>query len=141
MTIKNLFAFAFTASLLAGCSKPKSVDIAGTTMYLSSTTLHNSRYVRMSINFKVNQQAEIFAITNLRPMYGDVTVGNYFFVDNKLSLPQIGSFTVKQTEAGFNLYSNGKLTYRLSKKEQPFIQENAIAPQRQYQFASVTKTH
>jgi hypothetical protein len=63
-------------------------------------------------------------------MVGDVTIGSYWFQGNILNLPKIGRFKTKQTEEGFDLYADGKLKYRLSKKAIPFIRPGATVPKR-----------
>ena len=125
------------AFALARCTKPKPVTLVGQDFYLVSTDIPKSKYKQINYQFK-EKDVQVFAITNFHPMQGDVSMGAYSFIGNNLKLPLIGSFKIKQTAEGFDLYAYGKLKYKLSKNTKPFIQQGATALQRQFQFASIT---
>jgi hypothetical protein len=134
MTKKYLLTLIIATFSLCGCNKVKPISLVGENFYLVSIDITQSRYVQINYQFQPGQ-VEVFAIKNLHPMYGDVTIGPYSFKNNTLKIPLIGTVVARQTANGFNLYRNGKLKYRLTRETKSFIQPS----QHQSQFALVTR--
>lgn len=137
MIKRYLLTLLIAAVSLGGCTKPKPVTLNGQDYYLVSMDKWKGPYKQIQYQFG-KSEVKIFAIKRIHPMLGDVIIGHYLFTGNVLQLSTIGDFFTKQTAQGYDLYNKGKVKYRLTKKQQPYIQPEVTA-QHQSQFVSITK--
>jgi|GEM_PF-5463118 len=122
LSLKNLILIILVTLIVNGCKSNPSIDLTDRSLYLIAIQQRESKYKEVICQFKEDQKVEMFYVTNLRPMTGDVVIGIYQIKNNQLALPKIGRLEVRTAKDGFDLYNNvGKLKYKLTSGECNYI--------------------